>query len=261
MENFEAILLLIVTGSFVIWAFIPNKPKSSGFSDIQMDALLEMRKLRANTMPIPVTESESLKAWKARQKSDILSRPSVHALTQEKGLTAIRYVDLINSREWHLKRLEVLIRDHYACQDCSKMNQKYLQVHHNYYLADRLPWDIDNTALVTLCRDHHKGRHNGKVMKVYKKVNGQLIETVNQNTYCDRCSGMGYLPQFSHVQEGICFKCHGDCITRSIFSNQLRWVSNSDLTSQVDALLSSIDQSYFDRYLANLEATTTIPPQ
>jgi hypothetical protein len=27
---------------------------------------------------------------------------------------------------------------------------------------------------------------------------------------CDRCSGRGDIPEYSHVQDGICFKCQGD---------------------------------------------------
>lgn len=27
---------------------------------------------------------------------------------------------------------------------------------------------------------------------------------------CPRCSGRGYLPQYKHVQGGVCFRCGGD---------------------------------------------------
>ena len=39
-----------------------------------------------------------------------------------------------------------------------------------------------------------------------------LIKTVGfepKKTNCDRCSGTGRLPQYNHVEAGICFKCRG----------------------------------------------------
>ena len=27
---------------------------------------------------------------------------------------------------------------------------------------------------------------------------------------CPRCGGTGYLPQYSHIEGGICFKCRGN---------------------------------------------------
>lgn len=32
--------------------------------------------------------------------------------------------------------------------------------------------------------------------------------SVNTNS-CSRCSGSGYLPEFSHVEGGVCFRCRG----------------------------------------------------
>ena len=32
--------------------------------------------------------------------------------------------------------------------------------------------------------------------------------------WCDRCNGTGFLPQYQHIQNGICFKCRG---TKRIF--------------------------------------------
>ena len=33
---------------------------------------------------------------------------------------------------------------------------------------------------------------------------------VTKNINCDRCSGTGRLPQFNHIEAGICFKCRGN---------------------------------------------------
>ena len=28
-------------------------------------------------------------------------------------------------------------------------------------------------------------------------------------TACNRCYGAGWIPKYSHIESGICFKCHG----------------------------------------------------
>lgn len=38
-----------------------------------------------------------------------------------------------------------------------------------------------------------------------------LIESNKEEvkSICPRCGGTGYLPQYRHVENGICFKCRG----------------------------------------------------
>ena len=81
-----------------------------------------------------------------------------------------------------------------------------LNVHHTYYIEGRKPWEYDNETLVTLCEDCHKKRHETSDVPLYDS-NKRLISNL---IICDRCSGSGYLPQYSHVEHGICFKCGGE---------------------------------------------------
>jgi hypothetical protein len=30
-----------------------------------------------------------------------------------------------------------------------------------------------------------------------------------ESRVCTRCNGTGYLPQFKHIEGGVCFKCRG----------------------------------------------------
>jgi hypothetical protein len=81
-----------------------------------------------------------------------------------------------------------------------------LNVHHKYYIQGYKPWEYDNEALVTLCEDCHKKLHETSNVPLYdssKRLISNLIR-------CDRCCGSGYLPQYSHVEHGICFKCGGE---------------------------------------------------
>ena len=83
---------------------------------------------------------------------------------------------------------------------------KGLNIHHTYYIEGHKPWEYDNEALVTLCEDCHKKRHETSDVPLYDS-NKRLISNLIR---CDRCGGSGYLPQYSHVEHGRCFKCGGE---------------------------------------------------
>lgn len=85
---------------------------------------------------------------------------------------------------------------------------KALNVHHKYYVKGRTPWEYDNDALITLCQDCHCLEHKSTRTPIYKNLfNKQLIAYAE---VCDRCGGSGYLPQFDHRDNGICYQCHGE---------------------------------------------------
>ena len=82
-----------------------------------------------------------------------------------------------------------------------------LNIHHNFYVHGLMPWEYKDEVLVTLCESCHQKRHE-KPTPCYRSINfGEPIEYYNT---CDRCSGSGYLPQYNHVQNGVCFKCGGE---------------------------------------------------
>ncbi len=83
---------------------------------------------------------------------------------------------------------------------------KGLNVHHNYYIMGNKPWEYANDALITLCQDCHCKRHNDAKVPLYTN-NHHLIKYLIP---CSRCDGSGYLPQYNHVENGICFKCGGE---------------------------------------------------
>lgn len=83
---------------------------------------------------------------------------------------------------------------------------KGLNIHHKYYIVGHKPWEYDNDALVTLCKDCHQKRHLKSPIYVYDDNHS----TKGVCEICDRCGGSGYLPQYSYVQKGICFKCGGE---------------------------------------------------
>lgn len=83
-----------------------------------------------------------------------------------------------------------------------------LNVHHRYYVDGKNPWEYDNDALITLCQDCHCLEHKSTHTPVYRDLyNKQVLRYAE---ICDRCGGSGYLPQYRHVEGGICFKCWGE---------------------------------------------------
>lgn len=63
----------------------------------------------------------------------------------------------LKSPKWASKRKFILKRDDYSCVKCR--SKKNLHVHHKYYLRDRLPWEVPNDCLVTLCALCHEKAH------------------------------------------------------------------------------------------------------
>jgi 5-methylcytosine-specific restriction endonuclease McrA len=65
------------------------------------------------------------------------------------------YRQLLRDPRWQKKRLEVFTRDAWTCQACGSTTQE-LQVHHRWYVAGALPWDVPMQALITLCAPCHR---------------------------------------------------------------------------------------------------------
>lgn len=152
-------------------------------------------------------------------------------LKASKELSEIDYFDLLKCDEWKFKREEILKRDNYQCKKCSKSktissnivgnkriyiyeingatfeNESYisLQIHHNLYIFNKLPWDYNHKYLITLCNHCHQKFHNDDSVEVWDQHQLNKMEF----GYCDRCSGKGYIPEYKKIQNGICFKCKG----------------------------------------------------
>jgi cytochrome c553 len=64
------------------------------------------------------------------------------------------YFAKYQDERWKMKSREVLERDRYECQRCSKKD-KSVQAHHMYYDYDKDPWDYPLEAFKTLCSECH----------------------------------------------------------------------------------------------------------
>lgn len=172
---------------------------------------------------IVITRSDSIKTdlWRNEILYPLNESFSLSDLIINKDLKDIYYANLLQCFEWKYKRLKILLRDSYKCTDCNKIS-KFHHVHHTYYLQDRLPWDIEDNALVTLCYNCHKKRHELEAIPVFKKDNYVMYEVSNERPQCSRCGGIGYFAEYSHVEGGVCFKCRGNTIDKSVYFNIIK---------------------------------------
>ena len=81
-----------------------------------------------------------------------------------------------------------------------------IQIHHTLYFWNKLPWEYQSKHLKVLCDACHKQEHQTNTIYVYKD------ETMSEKKVipiCSRCDGSGFIPEYFHIQKGICFECWG----------------------------------------------------
>lgn len=66
----------------------------------------------------------------------------------------MNYSEQLKSPMWQKKRLEIMQRDNFTCQDCGD-TESQLQVHHKSYAYNKMAWEYENDNLITLCEDCH----------------------------------------------------------------------------------------------------------
>lgn len=67
----------------------------------------------------------------------------------------ISYWEKLQDPRWQKKRLEIFERDKFACRDCGETSER-LEIHHEYYISKREPWDYPDEAFKTLCSTCHR---------------------------------------------------------------------------------------------------------
>lgn len=64
------------------------------------------------------------------------------------------YYELLKHPQWQKKRLLVLQRENFCCEDCGS-DEKTLHVHHTYYESGLKPWEYPGESLHVLCEKCH----------------------------------------------------------------------------------------------------------
>ena len=84
--------------------------------------------------------------------------------------------------------------------------QVVMQVHHLYYIQDKLPWEYDESALISVCRDCHVKIHAEEEIRMYTDAS---LSAFMEITPCSVCEGTGYRPEYDYYMNGVCFWCNG----------------------------------------------------
>lgn len=162
-------------------------------------------------------------------------------IQEEYSSNKIPYHVLLNTQEWSERRAEIIIRDSCTCQMCNQnkafkypnliLETRYrengssysvemsprnimelaedyrLQVHHKYYIEGYLPWEYEDNLLITYCFDCHKKWHEENNIEYFALIEGILKN--KQYTVCGRCNGVGWFPEYSYCDGGVCYECYG----------------------------------------------------
>lgn len=86
----------------------------------------------------------------------------------------MNYSEKLKNPKWQKKRLEILERDKFMCQDCWN-DESTLHVHHIAYTGNN-PWETPNELLITLC----EGCHNWET----EKLKAKTFEAINNLKGC-----------------------------------------------------------------------------
>jgi hypothetical protein len=195
--------------------------------------------------------------WKNSLKNELNKSKSISELIGEIDTHLIKYNILLSTYEWKIKRYSILIRDKFTCQDCKKRDSGN-DIHHLYYVKDEFPWEISNEGLIVLCRNCHIARHTRETIKVKAWHFNKLVETNEIYSHCPRCEGTGYLPHYSHVQNGICFLCMANYTHDGLFVMAAKKVKeygydNRNLRIDFENSLNRIDEEFFKNYVFGLD--------
>jgi hypothetical protein len=179
-------------------------------------------------------------------------------LVAKVGAENLTYGDLLLTKEWQERRLQILQKDDNYCTECGlsatvwyegklisfdKNNfldieydgeritadspvtlekNVYLHVHHKFYVRGRLPWEYQDEELTTLCNWCHWELHKTVKIKIFQETE-KILEELNYYV-CERCHGAGVFPEFSHVHDGICFRCNGARYEELIGKPKSNWI-------------------------------------
>ena len=79
------------------------------------------------------------------------------------------YQEKLKDPRWQKKRLAIMERDEWTCQEC-RNNKSQLHVHHKFYIKGNDPWDYPDEALTTLCGESHEIESNNRKACEYELI-------------------------------------------------------------------------------------------
>jgi hypothetical protein len=89
------------------------------------------------------------------------------------------YFEQLKTPAWQKKRLEVLQRDGFQCQNCGDKESE-LNVHHIFYDPELKAWEYPDQAYMTLCKNCHEKWHETKrlIDQLFCKMNIERMSKI-----------------------------------------------------------------------------------
>jgi hypothetical protein len=106
-------------------------------------------------------------------------------------MTHEEYNEALKSPHWVDKRDFIKKRDNYKCVKCSCEDN--LEVHHTYYLKDKMPWEVPDDCLITLCRSCHQKEHNKKSIGSFFRQKPPKENSENKKTVVKKLSSYKFI--------------------------------------------------------------------
>jgi len=76
------------------------------------------------------------------------------------------YYEKLKDPRWQKKRLEIMGRSNFKCENCGDSKTE-LHVHHIKYEYGKNPWEYDEDDLIALCSECHKVLHDIKETLIF----------------------------------------------------------------------------------------------
>lgn len=104
----------------------------------------------------------------------------------------MNYSVKLKDPRWQKKRLEVLERAGWKCEECGENNET-LHVHHCWYEKNKEPWEYRENCLKCLCESCHQTRQEDEMFirmalsNLNKKSLQTLLSTLlYNNKFCEK---------------------------------------------------------------------------
>jgi Zn finger protein HypA/HybF involved in hydrogenase expression len=142
---------------------------------------------------------------------------------------------------WQKKRLEVMERSRFECENCGD-SEEQLHVHHRYYRRGAMIWDYEEHELQCLCNKCHKDAH-----ALDEQIRAELTECGYQSSLSHILGVLKGYTYGPHTTLPDCEEIDGflgvyvpKCLADSIFDTIVSWQGNAD------AAISSLGTTYCD---------------
>jgi len=103
------------------------------------------------------------------------------------------YAEKLKDPRWQKKRLQILERDGWVCQQCGD-GDSTLHVHHLSYAVVVEPWNAPEGTLITLCESCHK-REGEDISDALTELLDTIRATFLSGAIFDLVTGFDFMPR------------------------------------------------------------------